>query len=168
MINSLKDWLYEKAIKDHKLASRDKVTTVNDGHKILLIGNFNDRKEISSFMDKLRNLGKRPKALYYSGKLADVGGDTFSDNEINWYGLPNSANIGSRLSTRYDICIFLDFQFTKFYEYILRVTQADLFIGPMLRNIEPYLDLIIDGNHQSVDKLIEDIEFHINKLSVQV
>lgn len=168
MIRLINKWLLNKAIQSHKNSNSSKPKNrINEGQKILIIGNYEDRKIIDAYVESLRKLGKRPKRIYYAGKINEPDNNSFVDKEINWAGVPISENIEKRLGIRYDICIFLDFEITSYYRYILELVHSSFLIGPNVDGMDRYADLIIDTNRgKDVQALIESVKFNLSRFSI--
>lgn len=156
------NWVLNNSIKKHPNLHFNKSNGENKGEKMLLLGNYEDIKQIRAFADDLRKLGKKIKILTYSEKnISD--NVVYSDNDINWSGVPKSEVIEKRLAEKFDICIFLDVKYQRHYQYILSLLMAEFLIGPSIKKLNQYFDLILET--KDLDSYFEQVKFCLKNLN---
>lgn len=166
MIQGIKKYNLQKAIEEHNNAKYSPPSGINEGNKILIVALFEDRKSVDPYVEELRKLGKRPKLLYFGKSVAQPDNNTYTKDELNWAGVPQSGNVEKRLASNYDMCIFLAQEELPHFHYILALVKASFKIGPKVKGLEDYLDLVIDTKTKDIDFLISELKRNLAILSI--
>lgn len=169
MIERIKRYCFEKAIKDTGLTKR---TGLNAAKKIAFIAQDMADGQIDAinrYIDRLRKRNKEVFALFFSTEKKKNANDRIPNyiykSDVNWYGIPVHETLEEFIKREYDILFFLDDASLLPMEYLLRMTKAHLKISPFHRGMERFVDISVDcKNHDRAGQL-DEIDKLLDKLS---
>ena len=123
------------------------------------------RKTIETFVQKLRNKGKRVTLFaFFNGKeKPSLAFNFFNKKEVNWYGIPKGETVNKFLNETFDLlyCLFNGEHLPL--EYIGAMTQSHFKVGPYTDDLIRY-DLMIDTENIDLQDFIHNIEFYLTKI----
>ncbi len=149
MLRILAQWYFRKSLP-YKQKKQPRHTT-NPGHSILILFDGTspeNRETIAGFVKKLQAASPRKiSCLAYVDQkeaLQDERFASFGRKEVNWAGIPDSADIKDFVGQKADILLVFCTQLYPPLEYITAGSQAEFIIGPDISGLDQYCHLIAD------------------------
>lgn len=170
MISSIRTWMFNKSLKEHRNYNRaSNISGVNMCKTVCIIANgSNDQSKSATenYKSQLENHNKEVEVLYFFDEKTEteVG---YSRQAIKWNGVPRHDTIDSALSKEYDLLIYLLPNMEDHLRYLAILCNAKFKIGPGFTEYPYLFDLMIDINDFSNTKsLINNIDKQLRLLSI--
>ena len=172
MLTQTKRWLYNRNLSQ-RLSSKSsniKIDSFNPSQRIAILFDATDIKDKSTvqhFADRLSHSDRQVKLLgYYHSKveMSDSGFTFYNRKNLNWLGIPQNEMLDEFLQREFDILIALIPKLTHHFEFIVKMANAKLKIGPNFAEKDTYFDLIVDVQPSTIENLIENIITTLDKV----
>ena len=164
MLRRTRRWLYNRDLsKKLSIKKRDTHSGVNPAHHIGILydaTDLNNKQILSRLTKKLTANERTVKTLSYIHRNVDeIPTEThyYTKKHLNWLGIPQQEIVEQFISSEFDILITLFTEFNNHMEYIVKMSNAKLKIGPCFPTGESFFDLTIDVQPITLDNLISDI-----------
>jgi hypothetical protein len=126
-----------------------------------------NRKAIEQFAEKLRHAGKKVTLLgFYSFKeKPNTYGRFFSKKEVNWRGVPKSAEVDLFLTETFDLMYALYIGNSLLpLDYISTLCKARFKVGDYNPAFEHY-NIMISTAKNNLPHFIKLVDYHITKIT---
>jgi hypothetical protein len=176
IVTDIKHWYGNWKLKRSDLEEKRKrqVFNLSGANRITILFEGTEPKDVQrvkTFVNELSKGKELVSALGYVNEkdksfehMSTLHFDFFSNDELNWYGMPQGMVIDNFLKEDYDILI--DLSLKEFYPltYMAVASPAKFKVGRSREDINVF-DLTIDNKKdQSLEVLIKEITHYLNRI----
>jgi hypothetical protein len=169
ILQNFKKLYFRRFLKNH-LSGQPllPVSTAKNGHKVAIIfeaTQFENRKSVEIFVEKLRAQGKYVSVLaYFRGKTQpSMPYKYFNSKQVDWKGIPSGFEVERFLNETYDVLYALYLGENSPLEYLSACTKAHFKIGAYSTDLARFNLMISLKKDNSLENFIHQATFYLAK-----